>query len=58
MHKQLILPKRMIITMLCICLTFMGAVSTFAASKITLQSGAAAPFTIYAGETYELKVAG
>ena len=57
MHKQLILPKRMIITMLCICLTFMGAVPTFAAS-ITLESGAAAPITIYAGETYDLKVEG
>ena len=57
MYKQLILPKRMIITMLCICLTFMGAVPTFAAS-ITLEGGAVAPITIYAGKTYDLKVEG
>lgn len=36
MHKQLILGKRMIITMLCIGLTFMGAVPTFAADKMII----------------------
>ena len=58
LYKLFTLRKRVITTILCICLTFMLAVPTFAASKITLKSGAAAPSSIYTGHSYSLKVAG
>lgn len=58
LYKLFTLRKRVITTILCICLTFMLAVPTFAASKITLKSGAAAPASIYTGHSYSLKVAG
>ena len=58
MYKSFILRKRVMASILCICLAFMLVVPTFAASKITLKSGAAAPSTIYAGHSYNLKVAG
>ena len=60
MHKQLILAKRMIITMLCICLTFMEAVPTFAAAtgmiiKMKDTEGKTVS-TLYVGNKYDLEI--
>ena len=60
MHKQLILGKRMIITMLCICLTFMGAVPTFAAAEdmqIEMRDTEGKTVsTLYVGNKYDLEI--
>lgn len=58
MYKRFTLGKRMIITLVTICLILMQAVPTFAASKITLMSGDEAPSIIYAGHSYNLTVKG
>ena len=39
-------------------LTQLAPVSALAASKIVLKSGVAAPSTVYAGRSYNLKVSG
>ena len=58
MYKRFTLGKRMIIILVTICLILMQVVPTFAASMITLKSGAGAPRTIYAGHSYNLAVKG
>ena len=58
MYKQVTLGKRMIIALLTVCLILVGAVPTFAASRITLKSGTAAPKKIYVGNSYTLTVKG
>ena len=58
MYRPFTFMKRVVIVMLCITMSIITAVPSFAASKITLKSGKAAPASIYVGHTYTLKVPG
>lgn len=50
--------SRLVCLLMTIVFVVMLIPAANAAAKITLKSGAAAPSTIYAGHTYNLKVAG